>query len=132
MVQSVDGKDWYRLTSNGQDNAPVWSPAEGGQIAFSHYQHDHWEIYGVDPDGRNLRRLTDTPLKPSGERAHSVSPAWSPDGGYIAFLTDRTGKWEIWVMRANGTGSEPLFDGALDGLRLDYGHVAERALSWSK
>jgi hypothetical protein len=63
--------------------------------------------------------------------ANSVSPAWSPDGDYLAFLTDRTGKWEIWEMTATGNGQEPMFDTELEGLRLDYAFVGERAISWT-
>jgi Tol biopolymer transport system component len=101
-------------------------------VAFVRRQHDHWEIYVVDADGRNPRRLTDTPNKPDGQVGNSVSPAWSPDGQYIAFLTDRTGKWEIWMMRANGSGQQPMFDTELAGLRLDYSFIGERAISWTK
>jgi Tol biopolymer transport system component len=31
----------------------------------------------------------------------SVLPVWSPDGDYMAFLIDRTGEWQIWVIRAD-------------------------------
>jgi TolB protein len=128
-VQSADGAVSYLITDDGQDTSPLWSP-DGTRIAFVRRQHDHWELYVVDADGRNLRRLTDTPRKPNGEVAHSVSPAWSPDGATLAFLTDRTGRWEIWRMRANGSKLQPMFDTELDGLTLDYGFVGERAISW--
>jgi Tol biopolymer transport system component len=131
-LQSVDGHESYQLTSDAKDTSPVWSPS-GDQVAFVRRQHDHWEIYAVDADGSGIvRRLTDTPEKPNGEVANSVSPAWSPDGNYIAFLTDRTGRWEIWVMRADGSNPRPMFDTALDGVNLDYSFQAERAISWTR
>jgi len=145
MVQSVDGTVAYQITDEAKDTNPVWSPAplEGGtggsQIAFTRRQHDHWEIYVVDADGSNLRRLTNTPTKPNGEVASSASPAWSPaplEGGtgsqHIAFLTDRTGEWEIWVMQADGSQQQPMFDSVLDGLTLDYASLGERAISWTR
>jgi hypothetical protein len=62
---------------------------------------------------------------------NNVAPAWSPDGSQIAFLTDRTGHWEMWVMSADGSNQRPLFpDGTLDGLTLQYNNVDERMLSW--
>jgi Tol biopolymer transport system component len=130
-VQAMDGSATQLITDDGNDTSPTWSP-DGNRVAFVRRQHDHWEIYVVDADGRNPRRLTDTPNKPDGQVGNSVSPAWSPDGQYIAFLTDRTGKWEIWMMRANGSGQQPMFDTELAGLRLDYSFIGERAISWTK
>jgi TolB protein len=129
-VQSEDGSVGYPLTGDVPDTSPAWSP-DGSQVAFVRRQHDHWEIYVVDATGGNWRRLTDTPRKPGGALANSVSPAWSPNGQYIAFLTDRTGRWEIWVMRADGTKQKPMFRTALDGVTLDYGYIGERAISWT-
>lgn len=143
-VQNEDGSVSYFVTDDGQDTSPIWSP-DGSQVAFVRKQHDHWEVYVVGADGQNLVRLTDTPDRPDGTPGNSVSPAWSPaphEGGtrqgrsaaggqHIAYLTDRTGEWEIWVMRSDGSQQKPMFESALDGLTLDYGFVGDRALSWA-
>jgi hypothetical protein len=131
VVQSLDGEVSYQITQDARDTSPAWSP-DGGRVAFTRRQHDHWEVYVVDADGRNLTRLTDTPKKPNGELGNSAAAAWSPDGQYLAFLTDRTGKWEIWIMRANGSSQKPMFGSALAGLPLEYSFVSERAISWTK
>jgi dipeptidyl aminopeptidase/acylaminoacyl peptidase len=130
-VQTLDGKTSYQITNDSRDTSPTWSP-DGKQIAFIRRQHDHWEIYVVNEDGSNLRPLTSTPAKPNGEVGDSASPAWSPEGQFIAFLTDRTGQWEIWNMRANGTSQQPMFATALDSLTLDYAWQGERAISWTE
>jgi TolB protein len=64
------------------------------------------EIYAVGDDGRNLRRLTNSP-------AIEVSPAWSPDGSRMAFVSDRTGAPQVYVMNSDGSNVRRLtFDGA--------------------
>jgi Tol biopolymer transport system component len=130
-VQSEDGQVSYLITDDSRDTSPVWSP-DGQRVAFTRRQHDHWEVYVVDADGRNLRRLTDTPLQPDGDLGNSASPAWSPNGQYLAFFTDRSGKWEIWIMRADGNQQRPMFKGAVAGLTLDYASLGERAISWTR
>jgi dipeptidyl aminopeptidase/acylaminoacyl peptidase len=131
VIQTVDGEVSYQITNDGRDIGAVWSP-DGQRLAFTRRQHDHWEVYVVDADGRNLSRLTDTPERPDGQPGNSAAPAWSPDGKSLAFVTDRTGTWEIWVMRASGRQQKAMFESALSHLALEYGSVGERAISWTR
>jgi TolB protein len=64
------------------------------------------EIFTVDADGQNLKRLTN-------HKAIDLSPTWSPDGSRIAFVSDRTGSPQIYVMNSDGSGQRRLtFDGS--------------------
>ena len=74
----------------GTNYLPVFSP-DGKQIAFMSGRSGNPEIYAMNVDGSNLRRLTNHP-------AGDSSPTWSPNGMQIAFTSDRTGKPQIYVM----------------------------------
>jgi TolB protein len=39
---------------------------------------------------------------------HDELPSWFPDGKRLAFQSDRTGRWEVWVMSADGTGAHQV------------------------
>ena len=75
---------------------PAWSP-DGLQITFrSDIHHEgNWDIYLIDIDGQNLKRLTTN-------RADDRYPAWSPDGTELAFSSDRSGRSQIYLMNMIG------------------------------
>ena len=54
------------------------------QIAFISDRDGNYEIYVMDNDGNNQRRLTNNPN-------FDISPSWSPDGKRIVFMSDRDG-----------------------------------------
>ncbi len=129
----------WPLTHDLNDHTPAFSP-NGRHIALSYWQHDHWDIHLLNADGSGRIRLTQTPLPTLVEQRingqeprawNNVAPTWSPDGSHIAFLTDRSGPWEIWVMQSDGGNQHPLFPPeTLHGLGLQYYNVDERAISW--
>jgi Tol biopolymer transport system component len=94
---NLQGQDRKDLTQAGLNNGPTYSP-DGRQIAFGSSRDGNFEIYVMNADGSNARRLTNSP-------ALDVRPAWSPDGKRIAFTSNRDGNYEIYVMNADG--SEP-------------------------
>jgi Tol biopolymer transport system component len=138
------GTTWP-LAEDVNDHSPVFSP-DGSQIAVSYWQHDHWEIHVLNAaplagtGGVGRVRLTETPVRVTVEQMingeprrswNNVAPTWSPDGSQIAFLADRTGRWEIWVMSADGSNQRPMFpDEVNDQFQISYNAVDERVLSW--
>jgi TolB protein len=87
--------------ANGTDSVhnflPAWSP-DGSRIAFMSNRDGNLEIYVVNRDGSNARRLTNHP-------SNDTTPTWSPAGNQIAFTSDRSGTPQIYVVEADGLGS---------------------------
>jgi hypothetical protein len=77
---------------------------DGSRIVFVSTQDGDAEIYLMDADGANLRKLTDN-------SAVDASPGWSPDGRRILFVSNRNGQFELYVMGADGSNPRMLASG---------------------
>ncbi len=91
-------------TPRRDEGMPDWN-ATGTRIAFSRCVlalFPNCEIWTMDADGANPTRLTSS-------TAQDTWPAWSPDGGMIAYTSDAADPYQdIWVMNANGSGQTRL------------------------
>lgn len=140
---NADGSGLHSLTRQGRE--PAWSP-DGRSIAFLSDRAGNWDIFLMDPDGRNQRNLTHTPINEGSshidwpspqlawshdntrivfeagwrelfvinadgtrlrqltpdDKAKDYDPVWSPDDKKIAFVSERDGNTEIYVMDADG------------------------------
>lgn len=98
---------------------PAWSP-DGALIAFAHYgdgDTQPGQVYVMRSDGSGPIRLTDPANR---RRSTERDPAWSPDGGRLAYLsadhflavTDRQGGephsvFSLWP--GDGFGARPAW-----------------------
>ena len=120
LVKS-DGSGWTMLTDKteidfAQD--PTWSP-DGTKLAFVGQDYDSSpyysgygsssEIYTIDVDGTNLRKVTDT-----GD-VYESSPSWSPDGTRIAYtaptFAPMSYSHDVYTIRPDGTDRVNLTKG---------------------
>ncbi len=62
----------------------------------------------MNADGKNQKNITQGPL------ADDLDPSWSPDGERIAFVSDRDGHREIYVMDADGKNQKNLSNNDFD------------------
>lgn len=151
---------WF-ITLDGLVSAPVVLDARAIQpdgsptadrVVYASAVSGNWEIYSVNIDGSEVRQLTNHP-------GLDGLPAWSPDGAWIVFQSDRPGfaagasveagptqggqsteaAWGLWIMRPDGSDLRQIFafDGGLmkaNRLDLPYGSRdwTEEQISWGR
>lgn len=87
---------------------PQISP-DGTRVAYVLQRVDHdrnkylSQIWVVDTASGETWRYT------TGEK-RDTSPRWSPDGRYLAFLSDRAGKRQLWLIDTEGGEARQLTD----------------------
>ena len=126
-VVSVDGSHRTEVTSNDDGfsypyggygyayaSHPTWSP-DGGTIAYSLYGErtfDGVDSYAAGIEAVDLASGKQTTLL-AGASENAYGPAWSPDGGSIAFAGYLGGDGEIYTMNPDGTHVTKVTDDAL-------------------
>lgn len=63
--------------------------------------HEPWAIWIMRDNGSD-------PVQVTEGTSDDTLPAWSPDGARLAFVSNRTGDRDIWVMNADGTHLENI------------------------
>jgi Tol biopolymer transport system component/DNA-binding winged helix-turn-helix (wHTH) protein len=98
-LANADGSKPKQFTFMGgpQCSNPRWS--RDGLILFNSRREGSADLYLLDPETSEVRRLTNYP-------EDEVEANWSRDGRTIYFGSNRTGRDEIWRMPA--TGGEPV------------------------
>ncbi len=109
-LMNADGSEQRQLThipdGEGHVEWPVWSP-DGRQIAVQAGvytpQKSVAHVWTVDAATGDARKLA------AHEQPYQdETPSWFPDGKRLAFQSNRTGRWEIWAMAADGTGARQI------------------------
>lgn len=113
---------------------PDWQPrpdGSPGRIVLQQRRAGRWDLFTVNPDGSGFAPLIRPATVLVDEMPSNVSPAWSPDGRHIVFLSNRTpensaGAWGVWIMDADGGNQRRL---PID-LPFEYTFVEEQMLDW--
>ena len=85
-IADVDGSGARRISGAGFASVPSWSP-DGRRVAFARAEPSSsrvWNLWIVDVDGSNLRRLTRHRL------GQAWGGSWFPDGRRIAYSVEDT------------------------------------------
>jgi len=70
-------------------------------LVYSSQGEKQEDIFLIKRDSAHQRQLTN-------DHFNDRAPRWSPDGNRIAFYSDRSGRYEIWSISADGTGLQQL------------------------
>jgi Tol biopolymer transport system component len=109
FVMNADGSGRRQVThiaaEEGGAQWPVWSP-NGRHLAIqvnSRSQKGTAHIWIVDVATGTARKLAG-----HGQPYLDETPSWFPDSQHIAFQSNRTGRMEVWVMNADGSGQRQV------------------------
>jgi TolB protein len=97
-VMDYDGQNQHPVTHLGTISlSPRISP-DNSMLAYSSMGKEGWSVrmYSFDLN-RNVSFST------GAVGGSNLTPAWSSDGGKVAFSSSRSGDSEIWVANPNGT-----------------------------
>ncbi|MSQ83285.1 MAG: hypothetical protein EXR77_10415 [Myxococcales bacterium] len=93
-----------------------------GDLVATVNDGDQADIWSIDWSGQPNRNL-------SNNAANDLSPSFSPDGEFIAFVSDRTGEPQVYTMRADGSAQKRLTFGGSYNADPDWGPDGKIAYS---
>lgn len=124
FITTVEGGNTRQLTKNNYQNGdPVFSP-DGSLVVFKRalthrgrsmggYTWDDWDVYVMNSDGTNERRLT------SKEFNYTSSPRFTPDGKRLVFSADFS------LYRTDSKGLKSLISSTTDLYFVDLNRPGE-------
>lgn len=115
----VDGGNRLRLTDNGNDTRPAWSP-DGEKVVFMSTRDGDMDIYRLSLRDGSLVQLTNEP-------AQDGLPAISPDSKLVIFASDRGGVWRFYVTPIDGGPVVALLD--INGVLTNW---LEHSIQWTR
>jgi Tol biopolymer transport system component len=96
-----DGTDLKMITSGDRNDAlPSWSP-DGKRLVCRSLAGKRKGLSIVNVESGEI-----TPLETGSE--YDTFPVWSPGGEFISFTSKRDGDYEIYIIRADGSGLRRL------------------------
>ena len=100
-VIGADGSGLRRISSESFADRATWSPAPYNEIAFAARTGPGFDIKILNIGTGETRQIT------FGEGSNE-SPAWSPNGRHLAFMSTRAGRSQIFTVDRDGKNLRQL------------------------
>ena len=101
------------------------------RIAFSSFDINYKGTLKVcDANGKNVKVISSS--------GSSYNPKWSPDGNYLAYVSDKSGKFQIFVCKSDGSSARQItsepgnvieFDWSSDSKKITFDSQGESVSS---
>jgi Tol biopolymer transport system component len=104
-IRPTDGSAEAQLHAQGR--GPAWGPT--GLLAWTGCDNGECGIFIDNPDDdQPANRLTGS--------ANDIGLSWAPDGSNVAYMSNVTGNWEIYLLNVSGGIAVLTEDANSDGL----------------
>ncbi len=129
-VAPVDGSAWPRRVSGPADFVldPAWSP-DSRRLAWL-----EWDVPNMPWDASRIvvadLRTGERSIVAGAENESTSQPRFSPDGKFLAFLSDRLGWLNLWLADGDGQRARPLLNETFEHGPPSWGPGA-RTYVWS-
>jgi len=108
IVSDSKGNDFQVVAYNGTSDSYDLSPSTRRAVISA-----RGEIFTIATDRGDITRVTKG-------YARDTAPAWSPDGKWIAYISDQSGQDEIWVATPDGKEAKKLTSAATEKGGLEW------------
>jgi len=117
------GETSSEITRQSEINPTPFGENANGMIAFYSHRDGNIEIYIMNPDGSDQRRVT-------FNEYDDDSPAWSPDRSQIAFISNRDDPnpktcahscfYQLYLINTDGSGEHKLTETEFSTMHPDW------------
>jgi TolB protein len=100
-IMNADGSQQRKITNESWCDRPTWSPAPFNEIAYASQGGGGYDIRIYNVSDGSTKTITDG-------IGSNESPAFSPTGRHLAFVSTRAGKAQIFTVRRDGTNRKQI------------------------